>query len=114
MRIDPATLRVDIGDTTFAASTGTLVHANSGTVVTTMLYGEVVDLAAGAYCGGISAAPEGPPYDTTPGDLRLDLARAAPSGGLLTALLATRQCCHAYRPDLAGTPPEEPWIGSAP
>jgi hypothetical protein len=61
-----------------------------------------------------SAAPEGPPYDTTPGDLRLDLARAALSGGLLTALLAARQCCHAYRPDLAGTPPEEPRIGSAP
>ncbi|HEV7755790.1 MAG TPA: hypothetical protein VGO94_08015 [Mycobacteriales bacterium] len=55
-----------------------------------------------------------PPRDATPGDLRLDLARAAPSGGLLTALLAARQCCHAYRPDLAGTPPEEPRIGSAP
>jgi hypothetical protein len=114
VRIDPATLRVDIGDTTFASSTGSLVHANSGTVVTTMPYGEVADLAAGAYCGWISAAPEGPPYDTTPGGLRLDLACAAPSGGLLTALLAARQFCHAYRRDLAGTPPEEPRIGSAP
>jgi hypothetical protein len=142
VRIDPATLRVDIGDTTFATSTGSLVHSNSGTVVTSMPYGEamsctyrpdgvgnidlrgtgltvvdpfivrgfpapvgsatfsagnqVVDLVAGAYCGWISAAPEGPPYNTTPGDFRLDLACAAPSGGLLTALLAARQFCYAY------------------
>jgi hypothetical protein len=142
VRIDPATLKVDIGDTTFASSTGSLVHSNSGTTVTTMPYGEamsctyrpdgvgnidlrgtalqvvdpfivrgypspvgsatfsdgnqVVDLAAGAYCGWISAAPEGPPYNTTPGDFRLDLACAAPSGGLLTALLTARQVCYAY------------------
>jgi hypothetical protein len=142
VRIDPATLRVDIGDTTFASSTGSLVHSNSGTVVTTMPYGEamsctyrpdgvgnidlrgtglqvidpfivrgfpapvgaatfsadkqVVDLAAGAYCGWISAAPEGPPYNTTPGDFRLDLACVAPSAGLLTAILAARQVCSAY------------------
>jgi hypothetical protein len=120
VRLDPATLLVDIGDTTFATSTGSLIHSNSGTVVTSMPYGEamsctyrpdgvgnidlrgtafrvvdpfivrgfpgpvgsatvsadgqVVDLAAGAYCGWISAAPEGPPYNTTPGDFRLDLA----------------------------------------
>ena len=120
LRIDPATLVVDIGDTTFATSTGSLVHSNSGTVVTSMPYGEamsctyrpdgignidlrgtgtrvvdpfivrgypgpvgsatfsadgqVVDLKAGAYCGWISPAPEGPPYNTTPGDFRLDLA----------------------------------------
>jgi hypothetical protein len=120
VRIDPATLLVDIGDTTFATSTGSLTHSSSGTVVTSMPYGEamscttrpdgvgnidlrgtalrvvdpfivrgfprpqggatvsadgqVVDLASGAYCGWVSAAPEGPPYNTTPGDFRLDLA----------------------------------------
>ena len=123
LRIDPATLLVDIGDTTFATSTGSLVHSNSGTTVTSMPYGEamsctyrpdgignidlrgtafavtdpfivrgfpspvgsatfsdhnqVVALQAGAYCGWISPAPEGPPYNTTPGDFRLDLACAA-------------------------------------
>jgi hypothetical protein len=122
VRIDPGTLLVDIGDTTFATSTGSLTHSNSGTTVTTMPYGEamsctarpdgignidlrgtpftvtdpfivrgypapvgsatfsddnqVVALRAGAYCGWISAAPEGPPYNTTPGDFRLDLACA--------------------------------------
>jgi hypothetical protein len=134
VRINPQTLLVDIGDTTFATSTGSLVHSNSGTTVTTMPYGEamsctyrpdgvgnidlrgtalrvtdpfivrgfprpvgsatlsagnqVADLAAGAYCGWISAAPEGPPYNTTPGDFRLDLACMPVSGeGILTGLL---------------------------
>jgi hypothetical protein len=143
VRIDPATLVVDIGDTTFASSTGSLTHSNSGTVVTTMPYGEamsctarpdgvgnidlrgtgfrvvdpfivrgypaplgsatfsagnqVVDLAAGAYCGWISAAPEGAPYNTTPGDFRLDLACTPPPGDLLTGLLAARlQLCRPY------------------
>ena len=134
VRIDPQRLLVDIGDTTFATSTGSLTHSNSGTTVTSMPYGEamsctyrpdgignidlqgtalmvvdpfivrgfpgpvgsatfsagnqVVDLKAGAYCGWISAAPEGPPYNTTPGDFRLDLACAPTTAdGILTGLL---------------------------
>lgn len=39
LRIDPATLTVDIGDLTFASSTGTLNHSGSGTMVTSMPYG---------------------------------------------------------------------------
>jgi hypothetical protein len=141
VRIDPARLLVDIGDTTFATSTGSLVHSNSGTVVRSMPYGEamscttrpdgvgnidlrgtpftvtdpfivrgyprplgaatvssggqVVDLAAGAYCGWISAAPEGPPYNTTPGDFRLDLACAPPDAQVtgLLGLLAPHPLC---------------------
>lgn len=138
VRIDPATLLVDIGDTTFATSTGSLTHSNSGTTVTSMPYGEamsctyrpdgignidlrgtafvvtdpfivrgypapvgsatvsaggqVVDLKAGAYCGWISAAPEGPPYNTTPGDFRLDLACAPPGTGTLVGLLGHSLC----------------------
>ncbi|MGH3548983.1 MAG: GON domain-containing protein, partial [Pseudonocardiaceae bacterium] len=39
LRIYPATLTVDIGDLTFATSTGSLDHAGSGTQVTSMPYG---------------------------------------------------------------------------
>jgi hypothetical protein len=39
LRIDPVTLTVDIGDLTFATSTGTLNHSGSATIVTSMPYG---------------------------------------------------------------------------
>jgi GON domain len=46
LRIDPATLTVDIGDLTFATSTGSLNHSGSGTMVTSMPYGAAMS------CGG--------------------------------------------------------------
>ena len=39
LRIDPASLTVDIGDLTFARSTGSLKHSNSGITVKSMPYG---------------------------------------------------------------------------
>jgi hypothetical protein len=42
LRIDPATLTVDIGDLTFATSTGSLNHGSSGTIVTSMPYGSAM------------------------------------------------------------------------
>lgn len=45
LRIDPATLTVDIGDLTFATSTGSLDHSGSGTTVTSMPYGAAMSCA---------------------------------------------------------------------
>lgn len=45
LRIDPATLTVDIGDLTFATSTGSLNHSGSGTTVTSMPYGTAMSCA---------------------------------------------------------------------
>jgi len=53
VRIDPATLLVDIGDLTFATSTGELTHANGGPV-TTAPYGVALDCAGGSSQTGIA------------------------------------------------------------
>jgi hypothetical protein len=45
VRLDPATLKVDITDRLFATSTGTLMHSNSGMMVTSMPYGVAMDCA---------------------------------------------------------------------
>jgi GON domain len=46
LRIDPATLTVDIGNLTFASSTGRVNHSNSGNIVTSMPYGVAMSCAA--------------------------------------------------------------------
>jgi GON domain len=46
LRIDPATLTVDIGNLTFASSTGRVNHGNSGNIVTSMPYGVAMSCAA--------------------------------------------------------------------
>ena len=43
VRFDPATLKIDISDRTFATSMGRLNHANSGTMVTSMPYSVAMD-----------------------------------------------------------------------
>ncbi|HEX7836947.1 MAG TPA: GON domain-containing protein [Kofleriaceae bacterium] len=43
VHFDPATLKIDISDRTFATSTGMLNHAGSGTMVTSMPYGVAMD-----------------------------------------------------------------------
>jgi hypothetical protein len=45
VRFDPATLKVDITDRSFSTSNGTLNHAGSGTMVTSMPYGVAMDCA---------------------------------------------------------------------
>ena len=52
LRIDPATLKVDIGDLTFARSFGSLRHAG-GTTVTSMPYGVAMSCISPGDAGGI-------------------------------------------------------------
>ncbi len=53
VRIDPATLLVDIGDLTFATSTGELIHANGGPV-TTAPYAVALDCSGGSGLTGLA------------------------------------------------------------
>ena len=53
LRIDPATLTVDIGDLTFATSTGSLDHSGSGTTVTSMPYGAAMSCAGPGDTSGV-------------------------------------------------------------
>lgn len=52
LRIDPATLTVDIGDLTFASSSGSLRHAGS-TTVTSMPYGVAMSCISPGNAGGV-------------------------------------------------------------
>jgi hypothetical protein len=54
VRFDPATLRVDISDRSFAASTGMLNHASSGTMVTSMPYSVAMDCAGNNSMTGVA------------------------------------------------------------
>ena len=61
LRIDPATLTVDIGDLTFATSTGSLNHG--GTAVTRMPYGAAMScVAPGDAAGAGNINLEGTPF----------------------------------------------------
>jgi hypothetical protein len=53
IRLDPATLLVDIGDLTFATSTGQVMHANGGPVAAAP-YGVALDCAGGGSQTGIA------------------------------------------------------------
>lgn len=52
LRVDPATLTVDIGDLTFATSTGSLRHSGS-TLVTSMPYGVAMSCVAPRSANGV-------------------------------------------------------------
>jgi hypothetical protein len=54
VRFDVATLRVDVSDRTFATSTGTLNHASSGTMVTSMPYSVAMDCAGNNSTTGVA------------------------------------------------------------
>ncbi len=61
LRIDPATLTVDIGDLTFATSTGSLNHG--GTAVTSMPYGAAMSCVAPGNAAGVGNINlEGTPF----------------------------------------------------
>jgi GON domain len=53
LRIDPVTLTVDIGDLTFATSTGSLNHSGSGTIVTSIPYGAAMSCAGPGDTSGV-------------------------------------------------------------
>jgi hypothetical protein len=53
VRIDPATLLVDIGDLTFATSTGEVTHANGGPVMA-VPYAVALDCSGSSSLGGIA------------------------------------------------------------
>lgn len=66
LRIDPATLTVDIGDLTFATSTGSLSH--SGTPVTSMPYGVAMSCISPFAAGGAGNIDlTGTPFTVTDG-----------------------------------------------
>jgi hypothetical protein len=54
VRFDPATLKVDITDRTFATSTGVLNHAGSGMMVTSMPYAVAMDCAGNNSKSGVA------------------------------------------------------------
>jgi hypothetical protein len=63
LRIDPATLTVDIGDLTFATSTGSLNHSGSGTIVTSMPYGAAMSCAGPGDSSGVgNISLQGTPF----------------------------------------------------
>jgi hypothetical protein len=63
LRVDPATLTVDIGDLTFATSTGSLNHSGSGTTVTSMPYGAAMSCAGpGDTSGAANINLRGTPF----------------------------------------------------
>jgi hypothetical protein len=53
LRINPDSLTVDIGDLTFASSTGSLEHGASGTEVTSMPYGVAMSCRADSVATGV-------------------------------------------------------------
>jgi hypothetical protein len=63
LRIDPATMTVDIGNLTFASSTGSLNHSGDGVIVTSMPYGVAESCEApGSTSGTGNIDLQGTPY----------------------------------------------------
>lgn len=54
VRFDPATLKIDIADRTFATSQGMLDHSNSGTMVTSMPFGVAMDCHGNNSSAGVA------------------------------------------------------------
>ncbi len=78
LRIDPATLTVDIGDLTFATSTGSLNHSGGGTVVTSMPYGVAMScVGPGDSSGAGNINLQGTPFQV---GATFALGGAAPAG----------------------------------
>ena len=78
LRIDPATLTVDIGDLTFATSTGSLDHSGGGTTVTSMPYGAAMSCVGGGDTSGVGNINlRGTPFQVA---ATFTLGGAAPAG----------------------------------
>lgn len=54
VRFDPATMKIDSSDRSFATSTGTLNHSGSGTMVTSMPYGVAMDCIGNNSTAGVA------------------------------------------------------------